>query len=139
MKCSNCKKIIPDNVRFCPECGSLITTHNNAQIIHMRCKQCGGTMEVEEGQSVFKCQYCGSTQIIIDSDEVAKEKIKQSTKKEIVLNDPSKYTMIMVNIISNLAITYYNEVIFRSVLTFLDEDTRELLIKESIFLSFSSK
>ena len=86
MKCSNCKKIIPDNVRFCPECGSLITTRNNAQIIHMRCKQCGGTMEVEEGQSVFKCQYCGSTQIIIDSDEVAKEKIKQSTKKEIELN-----------------------------------------------------
>lgn len=86
MKCSNCKKIIPDNVRFCPECGSLITTHNNGQIIHMRCKQCGGTMEVEEGQSVFKCQYCGSTQIIIDSDEVAKEKIKQSTKKEIELN-----------------------------------------------------
>ena len=43
-------------------------------------------MEVEEGQSVFKCQYCGSTQIIIDSDEVAKEKIKQSTKKEIELN-----------------------------------------------------
>ena len=56
-----------------------------------------------------------------------------SRKKEIVSNDPSKYTMIMVNIISNLAITYNNEVIFRSVLTFLEEDTRELLIQESIF------
>lgn len=86
MKCSNCNKIIPDNVRFCPECGAMITTRNNTQIIHMRCKQCGGTMEVEEGQSVFKCQYCGSAQVIIDSDEVAKEKIKQSTKKEIELN-----------------------------------------------------
>ena len=62
-----------------------------------------------------------------------------SRKKEIVLNDPSKYTMIMVNIISNLAITYYNEVIFRSVLTFLDEDNRELLIHESIFDPLDSK
>ena len=39
-------------------------------------------------------------------------KIIYSRKKEIVSNDPSKYTMIMVNIISNLAITYNNEVIF---------------------------
>ena len=56
-----------------------------------------------------------------------------SRKKEIVANDPEKYVMIMVNIISNLVITYNNEVIFRSVLTFLDEDIRELLIQESIF------
>ena len=86
MKCASCNKIIPDNVRYCPECGSLIVNHKNTQIIHMRCKQCGGTMDVEENQSVFKCQYCGSTQVIIDSDEVAKEKIKQSTKKEIEFN-----------------------------------------------------
>lgn len=86
MKCSNCNFTIPDNARYCPECGALIKKDNNVRIIHMRCKQCGGTMAIEEGQSALKCQYCGSTQIIIDSDEVAKEKIKQTTKKEIELN-----------------------------------------------------
>ena len=70
-----------------------------------------------------------------DSMDIINTTIKTiySRKKEIVANDPGKYTMIMVNIISNLVITYYKEVIFRSVLTFLDEDTRELLIQESIF------
>ena len=70
-----------------------------------------------------------------DTMDIINSSIKEiySKKEEIVSNDPEKYTMIMVNIISNLAITYHDEVMFRSVLTFLDDDLRELLIKESIF------
>ena len=48
-------------------------------------------------------------------------------------NDPEKYTRIMIMIMSNISITYKDEVLFRSVLSFLDDDTRELLIHECIF------
>ena len=41
--------------------------------------------------------------------------------------------MIMVMIMSNLSITYNDEVVFRSALSFLENETRELLIKECIF------
>ena len=56
-----------------------------------------------------------------------------SKKDEIISNDPEKYTMIMVLLMSNLAITYNDEVVFRSALSFLDNETRELLINECIF------
>ena len=56
-----------------------------------------------------------------------------SKKDEIISTDPEKYTMIMVMLMSNLAITYKDEVVFRSVLSFLDNDIRELLINECIF------
>ena len=70
-----------------------------------------------------------------DSMDIINSTIKEIYKKkeEIISTDPEKYTNIMVMLISNLSITYKNEVLFRSVLTFLDEDIRELLIKESIF------
>ena len=70
-----------------------------------------------------------------DSMDIINSTIKTiySKKEEIVANDPEKYTMIMVMIMSNLAITYHGEVLFRSVLSFLDDETRELLIKECIF------
>ena len=70
-----------------------------------------------------------------DSMEIINNTIKTiySKKEEIVTNDPEKYTRIMIMIMSNISITYKDEVLFRSVLSFLDDDTRELLIHECIF------
>ena len=42
-------------------------------------------MFIEEGDltSVLKCQYCGSKELIVDSENVSVEKIRQKAKKEI--------------------------------------------------------
>ena len=76
-----------------------------------------------------------------DSMDIINSTIKTiySKKEEIISNDSEKYTMIMVMIMSNLAITYKDEVLFRSVLSFLDDDVRELLIHECIFDPINSK
>ena len=76
-----------------------------------------------------------------DSMDIINTTIKKiySKKEEILSNDSEKYTMIMVMIMSNLAITYNDEVLFRSVLSFLEDDIRELLIHECIFDPINSK
>ena len=76
-----------------------------------------------------------------DSMDIINCTIKDIYKKkeEIISTDPEKYTNIIVMLISNLSITYKSEVLFKSVFTFLDEDIRELLIKESIFDPFEPK
>ena len=70
-----------------------------------------------------------------DSMDIINGTIKTiySKKEDLMVNDPEKYTMIMVMIMSNLSITYNDEVVFRSALSFLENETRELLIKECIF------
>ena len=39
----------------------------------LRCKMCGGTMEIDTKQSVAVCQYCGTRQTLprLDSERVA--------------------------------------------------------------------
>ena len=58
-------------------------------------------------------------------------------KEEIVANEVEKYTSIMLYIMNMLVSTYNNEnkgeSLFRSVFTFLDDNIRELLIRECIF------
>ena len=58
-------------------------------------------------------------------------------KEEIISDDPNKYTSIMLYIMNIISSTYNidnkEQTLFRSVLTFLDEDLREFIIKECIF------
>ena len=39
----------------------------------LRCKMCGGTMEIDAKQSVAVCQYCGTRQTLprLDSERIA--------------------------------------------------------------------
>ena len=74
-----------------------------------------------------------------DSFDIITSLIKEvySKKEEIILNEPEKYTSIMLYIMQILTTKYKyenkSESIFRTVLTFLDNEIRELLIKECIF------
>ena len=74
-----------------------------------------------------------------DSMDIITSTIKgvYDKKKEIVSNDPEKYTSIMMYIMTILVSTYNNEnkgeSLFRSVYTFLDNEICELLIRECIF------
>lgn len=54
--------------------------------IQLRCQRCGGTMNVEENNSVLFCTYCGSRELIRESDNVTIERIKNDTYKDIELN-----------------------------------------------------
>ena len=82
--------------------------------------------------SNISLSYDDSMDIILSSiNELYKK------KEEIISNDPEKYTSTMMYIMTILVSTYENknkgESLFRSVFTFLENDIKELLIKECIF------
>ena len=51
--------------------------------IKLKCKNCDGLLEVDEDKELLHCPYCGSDEIINLADEVAIQKIKSKTEKEI--------------------------------------------------------
>ncbi len=79
-KCKKCGADIPDNVKFCPECGAESSGSSvNGRII-MKCRQCSGTLTMDKEGDILVCPYCGSKELLLDSDNVAVEKIKQQTE-----------------------------------------------------------
>lgn len=48
-------------------------------IIYLQCKNCGGNLTVDAQREVLICPFCGSKELITDSDAVAVEKIRQKT------------------------------------------------------------
>ncbi|MBR2067274.1 MAG: hypothetical protein IJ875_03320 [Solobacterium sp.] len=38
--------------------------------LKLKCIECGGTMDVDPSKKVLACPYCGSKQLMVDSDEV---------------------------------------------------------------------
>ena len=51
----------------------------------LRCKACGGILDINDDREIAFCPYCGSKELIIESDDVKKERIKRKTEKEITL------------------------------------------------------
>ena len=87
--------------------------------------------EKKQNFSTISLSFVYSFDIIIST-------IKEvyASKKEIVSNEPEQYTSIMLNIMQTLSDSYKENKgrsLFRSVLTFLDDEIRELLIKECLF------
>ena len=35
----------------------------------LKCKMCGGSLEIQEGTTVYECEYCGSKQTIPTIDD----------------------------------------------------------------------
>lgn len=35
----------------------------------LKCKMCGGNLEVTEGVSVVECEYCGTNQTVPNADD----------------------------------------------------------------------
>lgn len=48
--------------------------------IHLQCKSCGGNLDIDRNQSLIFCPFCGSRELLIDSDAVAVEIIRQQTE-----------------------------------------------------------
>ncbi|MDO4647105.1 MAG: zinc-ribbon domain-containing protein [Eubacteriales bacterium] len=83
MFCKNCGKELAEGSKFCPFCGDPQSTESNVRTVHLRCKDCGGIMEANPDTQEMQCPFCGSRELILDSDEVAAQKIRSSTYKEI--------------------------------------------------------
>lgn len=47
------------------------------------CEQCGGVLQVDEGKEVVACPYCGNRTLILESDDVTKERIRTTAQKEV--------------------------------------------------------
>ena len=80
-----------------------------------------------------------------DSMDIITSTIKEiyAKKKELFSNDPEKYTAIMLYIMTIVASTYNikdkEASLFRTVITFFDNDLRELLVEECLFDPFDNK
>ncbi|MCH5194505.1 MAG: hypothetical protein J1F11_11120 [Oscillospiraceae bacterium] len=55
----------------------------DVKTIQMRCKVCDGVMTVDENNTIMMCPYCGSKELIQESDNVIIERIKSETNKDI--------------------------------------------------------
>lgn len=52
------------------------------EMISLRCKECGGIIEADPGKSVLSCPYCGSKEMIPESDQVKIARIKANERIE---------------------------------------------------------
>ncbi|MBQ2884399.1 MAG: zinc-ribbon domain-containing protein [Alphaproteobacteria bacterium] len=84
MYCKKCGKELRDDAVFCIGCGTKVEGAN-INTVQLRCKACNGVMDIRADSKVMECPYCGSREVIIESDDVAIEKIKSQTHKEIEL------------------------------------------------------
>ena len=79
MFCSNCGKELKADSNFCCNCGKKV----NSNTKHLVCQKCGGTMDFYDKQNVLFCAYCGSKEIIIESDYIKSEYIKNQRIENI--------------------------------------------------------
>lgn len=78
MFCSKCGNELSDGDAFCSKCGTAVQSSvKNA--IHLVCQHCGSTMEFDEKHRIIVCPYCGSKELIEESDDVKIERIKSDT------------------------------------------------------------
>lgn len=88
MKCSNCGFENDSGYKFCGRCGNQLNV-NEPKVLRLKCQNCNGVMDVDEDKMIAFCPYCGSKNLIIESDVVRVERIKSKTalgKEEVHRN-----------------------------------------------------
>lgn len=92
MVCPKCGKELPNDANFCLNCGEDVNeSTQSAHRMQLRCKVCGGVMNADDENRVLSCPYCGSKELMIDSDEVKIEEIRNRTYKEVELGKQQTY------------------------------------------------
>lgn len=80
MVCPNCGNKNDADAKFCDECGAPLTTakraENTVKVIRMRCRNCDGIMKADESGKVMVCPYCGSKELILESEKITLAKIR---------------------------------------------------------------
>ena len=52
------------------------------EVVSLRCKECGGVIDVDSSKNVLFCPYCGSKTMIPESDQVRIARIKANERIE---------------------------------------------------------
>lgn len=78
MFCSKCGNELSDGDAFCSKCGAKVGT-NSQSTIHLVCQHCGSVMDYDDERQIVACPYCGSKELIEESDDVKIERIKSKT------------------------------------------------------------
>lgn len=84
MNCRKCGAVLSEGVTFCSKCGQKVAD-DSPKTIQLKCRDCGGIMTSEEENTILCCPYCGSKELIPESDDVKIERIKSQTYKDIEL------------------------------------------------------
>ena len=82
MKCEKCGAELFNSAKFCPNCGSDIKVKART----LECSKCGGLMTVDSDNSVMICPYCGNKELIKESDNVIKQRIRSKTMINVSKN-----------------------------------------------------
>lgn len=84
MNCRKCGAVLSEGVKFCSKCGQKVAD-DSPKTIQLKCRDCGGIMTSEEENTILCCPYCGSKELIPESDDVKIERIKSEAYREIEL------------------------------------------------------
>ena len=66
----------------------------------LRCKMCGGSINIEDGSSVCQCEYCGSKQTVPTLDDDKKTKLFERANRLRFNCEFDKAASIYENIVS---------------------------------------
>lgn len=91
MKCRKCGAEVSEGTKFCPECGTKMEdtaaggkAAGHGGTIQLRCKACGGELtRQDEDAPILICPFCGSKELIRESDSVTIERIRSKNEKEV--------------------------------------------------------
>lgn len=78
MFCSKCGNELSDGDAFCSKCCAKVGT-NSQSTIHLVCQHCGSVMDYDDERQIVACPYCGSRELVEESDDVKIERIKSKT------------------------------------------------------------
>lgn len=94
MYCSKCGYQLDENDNFCPKCGNKVgsSVGNNVRMIRLKCQDCNGTLEIDEKREIAICPYCGSKNLIPESDNVKIERMRTNAYKDVELGKKTEET-----------------------------------------------
>lgn len=78
MFCSKCRNELSDGDIFCSKCGTKIGAKCQ-RTTHLICQHCGSVMDYDDERQIVACPYCGSKELVGESDSVKIERIKSKT------------------------------------------------------------
>ena len=71
MKCEKCGAELFNSAKFCHVCGHPVPQKEKPVLSkRLECRHCGGIMDVDETRNVKVCPYCGSKELVEESDQV---------------------------------------------------------------------
>lgn len=84
MKCEKCGAELFNSAKFCHVCGHSVPQKEKPVLTkRLECRHCSGIMDVDETRNVKVCPYCGSKELVEESDQVTMQRIKSHAWKEV--------------------------------------------------------